>query len=94
MICIEWVSSTAHPDSFFRRWCRIFSDLDGLRTEKTHQRGRRVYVDRERSNFHHSAMTKPAAMTTASEEKSELTGELTEIKQLRFGDSRPAPALT
>lgn len=75
MICIECLSSTAHPDSFFRRWCRIFSDLDGLQTEKTHQRVQLVYFNREWSNFHHSPMTKPAAMTTSSEEKSELTGE-------------------
>lgn len=75
MICIECISSTAHPVSFFRRWCRIFSDLDGLQTEKTHQRVQLVHFNREWSNFHHSPMTKPAAMTTTSEEKSELTGE-------------------
>lgn len=35
----ECISSTAHPDSFFRRWCRIFSDLDGLQTENNTSAG-------------------------------------------------------
>lgn len=65
------------------------------RRKITHQRGQLAYVNREWSNFHHSPMTKPAAMTTTREEKSERTGEVTEIKQLRFGYSRPpAAALT
>lgn len=69
------ISSTTHPVSFFRRWCRIFSDLDGLQTEKTHQWVQFVCFSREQSKAYHKLMTNPAATTTTSKEKREITAE-------------------